>query len=174
MKLTLKILLTLSIIYLLNGCGTTKIKSSTATKTTVKSVETKAVKEVVNIETKHFGDTLKGVMPLPKLTKEPVVLTVESGGTKLDLILTDNKLTYKVVPKHIATTTINSVKESDTKAVADVVQVEEAKAVSIKEPWRPPWWSYLLFTAIIIGVVSYYLKPIKTSLKPILKIFINE
>lgn len=174
MKKSIYIFLLIIFTCFLLGCSSTKTKVAATTKTTAKAVVTSKIKEVKSIETKHFGDTLKGAIPLPELTEKPTVIRVESGGTILDLVLTNNTLAYKVTPKHIATTTINSVKESDTKAVADVVQVQKVKAVQIKQPWRPPWLLISLVIAIVvIGTIAYYLKPIKSLLKPILKLFSN-
>ena len=172
MKILTKILLFIAICNLFVSCGTTKNKRSAATKTTVKTVATEVIKANVTVETKHFGDTLKGSMPLPKLTEKPTNITIESGGQKLDLAISKNTLVYTSTPKHIATTTIHSVNETDTKAVADVEQVQEVKTVNIKEPWRPPWWWYLVGAATIYLIYSYYTNkfaPIKNLLKTILK-----
>jgi hypothetical protein len=174
MKKSTYIFLLIIFTCLLLGCGSSKTKTTATTKTTSKAVVTSTIKEVSSIETKYYGDTLKGKIPLPKLTEKPTVISFESGGTKLDVTLTDNSFSYKVTPKHVATTTINSVKESDTKAVADVEQVQEVKTVKIEEPWRPPWWSYVI-VIVIIGGAFYYIKtkinPFKSLLKLILKLF---
>ncbi len=171
MKSKLKILLFFFICYLYLSCSTTKQKSSVATKITYKETKTAIVKENLTVKTKQFGDTLKGSMPLPKLADKPVILRVESSGISLDLALTKTTVAYKIIPKITSTTTINSVKETDTKAVADVVRVKKEKATQIQQPWRPPWWSYLLIVAILIGIVTYFSKPIKSFLLPILKLF---
>lgn len=173
MKRALKISLLITILFLMLGCGgKKKISIAAVSKTTDKSVVTEKEKEDVTIETKHFGDTLKGTVPLPKLSKEPVKLMVESGGQKLEFEVTDNSLTYKSTPKHIATTTIHSVKESDKKAVADVVQVQEVKTVKIEKPWRPPWWWYALGIVVLVGVwycIKFNLNPFSTLIKFIVR-----
>ena len=171
MKPLIKIAFFFTFCYLLIGCGSKKQTTTAATKTTATAVTTNKIKEVVTTNTQHFGDTLKGILPLPVLTKEPVTLVVETGGQKLELDVTDTSITYKSTPKHIATTTIHSVKETDTKAVADVVQVKATKTVTTKKPWRPPWVLIsIIIVVVVVIVVAYYLKPIKTFLKPF-KIF---
>lgn len=163
MKNVLKIVLVFFAFYLMIGCGSTKTKSTTTSKVTDKSVKTEALKETTAIETKYFGDTLKGVIPLPVLSEKPVAIFVESGGQKLEFKVTDTSLAYVSTPKHIATITIHSVKETDIKAVADVVQVDKEIAVKTEKPWRPPWWCYLVVFVVLCGV-GYY---IKTRLNPI-------
>lgn len=163
MKLYSKIIILVTLCYLFVSCGSKKTTHTATAKTTAKTVETSVIKENLTTETKHFGDTLQGEMPLPVLTEIPTVLKVESGGQKLEFAITKNNIAYKSTPKHIATTTINSVKETDTKAVADVVQVQAVKDVKKQAPWRPPWWWYLIGVATIYLIYSYY----KTKLTPI-------
>lgn len=168
MKITLKYTLLITILFLMLGCGSKKSSTTAASKTVDKTVTSTVVKENVSVEIKHFGDTLQGEIPIPTLSKEPVKLVAESAGQRLEIELTDNKATYKSTSKHTATTTINSVKESDNKAVADVVQVQEVRSVNTTKPWRPPWWVYLAVIAVIIGVaycIQFNLNPISTLIK---------
>ena len=168
MKAILKITFVIIVLCLMLGCRGSKAVATSATKTTDKSVVTASTKETVKAEIKHFGDTLKGTVPLPKLTATPVNIQVESGGQKLEFSLTESSLAYKATPKHLTTTTIHSVKESDIKAVADVVQVQETKTVNIVKPWRPPWWWYVIAATVLYGIyvsIKYQLNPIKSIIK---------
>lgn len=163
MRTPIKILiLAVSLCYLLMSCGSTKVKSATATKTTSKEVENTVIKEVTKAVTEHFGDTLKGSIPMPKLSNEPVNLVFESGGTKLELQLTNNTLSYKSTPKKIGSTTVNTLKETKTKKVADLEKVKKEKSVTIEKPWRPP----LELTLILIVIASIAFIIIKKSLIP--------
>lgn len=163
MKAILKITLVIIILCLMLGCRGSKAVATSATKTTDNSVVTASAKETVKAEIKHFGDTLKGNVPLPELTAKPVTFNFESGGSSLAITVTKDRLQFKSTPKHLATTTIHSVKESAIKAVADVEQVTETKTVNIVKPWRPPWWWYLIGAAALYGVyiaIKYQLNPI--------------
>jgi len=168
MKSLLKITFVIIVLCLMLGCRGSKAVATSATKTTDKSVVTASTKETVKAEIKHFGDTLKGTVPLPELTAKPVNFNFESGGQKLEFSLTESSLAYKATPKHLTTTMIHSVKESDIKAVADVEQVKETKTVKIVKPWRPPWWWYVIGLAVLYGVyyaVKNQLNPIKSIIK---------
>ena len=168
MKAILKITFVIIILCLMLGCRGSKAVATSATKTTDKSVVTASTKETVKAEIKHFGDTLKGTVPLPELTAKPVNFNFESGGSSLAITVTKDRLQFKSTPKHIATTTIHSVKEFDIKAVADVVQVQETKTVNIKKQWRPPWWWYVTGLAVLYGVyyaIKYQLNPLKSIIK---------
>lgn len=172
MNRAIKIGLLISLCLLLLSCKSKKLTTTSNEKIIDKSVITVKEKEVTQSETKHYGDTLKGIVPLPKLSDKPVLITVESGGQKLELSVTENSLAYKATPKHIATTTLYSVKESDTKAVADVVQVRSEKTVKPEKVWRPPWWWYAIAAGIVVGVYYYVttpLNPVKKIIKTILK-----
>jgi len=172
MKNAIRIGLLISLCLLLLSCKSKKLTTTSNEKIIDKSVITVKEKEVTQSETKHYGDTLKGIVPLPKLSAKPINITVESGGQKLEFNVTENSLAYKATPKHIATTTLYSVKESDIKAVADVVRVQGTKTVKIVKPWRPPWWWYLIAAGVIIGIYYYVttpLNPIKKIIKTILK-----
>jgi len=156
------------VLCLMLGCRGSKAVATSATKTTDKSVVTASTKETVKAEIKHFGDTLKGTVPLPELTAKPVNFNFESGGSSLAITVTKDRLQFKSTPKHLATTTISSVKESAIKAVADVEQVKETKTVKIVKPWRPPWWWYLIAATVLYGIyvsINSQLNPIKSIIK---------
>jgi len=165
----LRYILVFTCAFYLLSCGSTKTKSTTATKTIVKEVLKNTVKELTVIEKKHFGDTLKGKVFLPKLTKKPTVLTFESGGAKLDIVLTENTLEYKATTKHIATTKTHKVKTMNSDKVVDAVQIKEVKEVELKTPWRPPWWLYITAIVVLYYIFKPYLSPIKTIFKTTFK-----
>lgn len=152
MKRLIKISLLITILFLMLGCGSKKTSITAVSKITDKSVTTEAIKETTTVETKHFGDTLKGTIPLPKLSKEPVKLMVESGGQKLEFEVTDNSIAYKSIPKHIASTIIKSEKQAASKVATDVNVQQDLKVVKKQKPWRPPWWWYGIAIIVLVGI----------------------
>lgn len=156
MKILLKISLLVLLCYLLIGCGSTKTRRNAATKTTTKEVTETAIKELLNTKTEYFGDTIKGVVTLPVITAEtPVNYKFESAGIALDIQLTDKTMKYQAIAKPIAKTTIHGVKEISIKKVADVKAVSEETAVTVKKPFRFPW--YILITILGLAAGGYIL-----------------
>ena len=149
------------LIFCLISCGGTKTVSTTVTnKKEVEDVKVN-ITETANIVTEHFGDTLKGVLPLPKLSKEPLRYKVSSGGAVLDLELTDSSLTYTAIPKHTGTTTANIVKTTNKDAVKTTNTVIEDQTKVVKHKWRPLIWLNLLVIAALIVAIKYFKNPFK-------------
>lgn len=162
MTRSLTITLPLILVFWLVGCGSAKTNSTAVTNQ--KQVNEKAIviKEKTNIVTEHFGDTLRGLMPLPKLGKLPIRYQVSSGGTTLNLEVTDSTLRYESIPKQNGKTTTN-IDKTTTKNSSDKTDtVVTDHTTTVKHGWRPPFWMYLVALALIVVLVYCLKNPLKT------------
>jgi hypothetical protein len=118
-------------------------------------------------------DTLKGDFPLPVLTDKPLVVNVNSGGVKLKLSITKNKVKYHVVPKDkgVIKKTENVIKK--VKANTKTAVKTQSVAVNKTKSW-PPFYVYIIAVLILIaGLMILYNKvaPFKNAINNLLKIF---
>lgn len=164
-----KTILILVLTLVLTACGSHKKTFERKEVTNIVQTETKGVHAIKTTETTRYGDTLQGSIPLPELTEKPVVIEVESGGTKLKLITQKGKISYEVIPKAIETTKTTEETNEDAKSTITVASTLQENSVDDKKQWRPPWWLFLITFLAGASLGIYFSQPVKTFLRPILK-----
>jgi hypothetical protein len=138
-------------VILLTSCKSVKRSSFMADKKT-ETTEAILTNSSRKIEEFIYGDTLRGRMPLPVLSRIPVIIPIESKGISLELSIDDQEITYKAVAKPVARSTLyeDNREEITTKTeTAEVVkETRKVKRLFI------PWWIILIAVIVIaVGVL---------------------
>lgn len=106
----------------------------------------------------HFGDTLRGRVPLPFLQPSapgvgPLVFPVKSSGIDLEFTLDSTGISYRAVAKPVAKV---SIRETETKAqqssTAQVILKEELKTKEVKQGF--PWWLILIGVLLLLSWIA--------------------
>lgn len=158
----MKSLLSFFLVFWLVSCGSSKKLSTTAVNQTKTDTVQVVTTERTNTVTEHYGDTLKGSLPLPELTEQPISYVVSSGGASLKISIDKKNLYYESLAKQTGTTTISSDKTTKINTGNKVATVVEKKVKEVQKPWQPPLWWYPVGIALLIG--AYYI--IKNRLNP--------
>jgi len=138
---------------ILSSCKTVKRSSSQSSKSSRTETEAILVNREMKLETKHYGDTLKGLIPLriPR-GSVPITIPFESQGIALELTLTDSTVGYRAVAKPVARSQL-SYGESKTEDRSVTVEEQSSETAEVEKKSRGfPWWVWLI--AIVAAALA--------------------
>jgi hypothetical protein len=110
------------------------------------------------ISTEYFSDNLIGRIPLPPLSKIPVVIPVESQGISLEITLTEGELSWKAKAKAVSKTVKETETDTDVRQYAQRQKIQEDE--SNRRSVGLPWWMYLVLALALVIVAGRVVKKI--------------
>ena len=165
------------LLLLLASCSVFKSNKTKTTIDEIQRIDLKS-KSVVQKQTKIYGDTIRGIIPLPELIElqdETIEIPVESTGLKLKFNIGKGQLQYQAIATPVAKTDINDNNDVQTNIQSD--QSMEHQSSNKKSVWRPPWWVWLVLVFLLVYNFTSLPSPflfIKNLLNKLLKLFNHE